>query len=154
MRILPRKYAWLALAVALASFWLPSVPAYATQSVSLGGNQMVVAGEQEFEAGFVLLPRVPIFWESDGSWRLTVSAADPNLGASSDASYVKSLADLSWKLAGTQAWMPLTQDAEEVDSSDKTGSGVIYLDMAVRLNWLKDAPGDYNVNLIITIEPL
>jgi len=149
-----RKSGCFAVAAVFAAFWSASMPVRAAESVSVSGNQIIVAGEQEFEAGFVLIPRIPVFWQSDGPWRLMLSAADANLGTSSDASYVKPIADLSWRLSSTQAWMPLTQDMEEVDSSSKNGSGVVYIDLIVHLNWLKDAPGDYNVNLIFTIEPL
>ena len=38
--------------------------------------------------------------------------------------------------------------------STDTGSGVVYIDVLVLLDWLEDAPGDYRVELVFTLEAL
>ncbi len=128
--------------------------AYADQFVTANRINLGIAGEEEFMAGYVMVPRLPVFWESDVPWRLTVSSFSPDLGLSDDASYIKPLEDLQWKISEEQVWLPLSQDAEEVIWGTETGSGVIYIDVMVQLDWLEDTPGDYHADIILTIEAM
>jgi hypothetical protein len=129
-------------------------PARAEQTVSADRINLGIVGAEEFEAGYIVIPGVPVFWESDVPWRLTLSSIDPDLGVSNDARYAKPLDSLQWRLSDEQAWMPLSQDEEEVTWGAERGSGVIYIDVIVLLDWLTDAPGEYRVDLVFTIEPL
>jgi len=137
-----------------ASLLLISPSANADQVISAGRVNFGVVGEAEFDAGYVLVPSVPVFWESEVPWRMTVRSLNPDLGVSENSRYVKSLSDLRWRLSDGQAWLPLRQDTEEVDWSTQTGSGVIYIDIVILLDWLKDAPGEYRTDVVFTIESL
>lgn len=128
--------------------------AHADQFVTANRVNLGIAGEEGFMAGYILVPRLPVFWESDVPWRLTVSSFSPDLGLSNDASYNKPLEDLQWKISEEQVWQPLSQDAEELIWSSETGSGVIYIDVMVQLDWLRDTPGDYHADIILTIEAI
>ncbi len=130
----------------------PSV--YADPSVDVHDLNLGLVGEDDFLAGHILIPGLPVHWQSDVPWRLLVSSVDPDLGPSDDAAYVKPLDDFLWKLSEDENWTPMSQYPEEVYWSTETGSGVIYVDVAVRLDWLSDAPGDYHADLIFTVEPL
>lgn len=150
---LPGKllFVFLASVVGLAA---RPAPLCADPSVVADDLSFGVVGEDEFMDGYVLLPRIPVFWESDTAWRLTVSAVSPDLGISNDAGYIKPLDDLLWKLSDEEVWLPIRQDAEEVVWSTETGSGVVYVDIMVLLDWLADAPGEYRVDLVFTIGAL
>ena len=111
-------------------------------------------GEEEFQAGYVVVPRLPVFWESDIPWTLSIYSLDADLGISDEADFVKPLDDLLWKPSDTDVWLPLSQDPEEVAWSFDTGSGVVYIDVILQLDWLSDGPGDYQANILFTIEPL
>ena len=83
-----------------------------------------------------------------------MSSVDPDLGISDDARYIKPLDDLRWKLSEEPVWLPVSRDAEEIDWSAETGSGVIYIDVMVLLDWLTDAPGEYHADIVFTIESI
>ena len=134
------------------STWPAGAPA--EQAVTVSDYNAGMISEVDFQAGYHLIPGIPILWESDTAWRLAVSSVDPDLGISNDASYVKPLNDLMWKLADEDIWLPLSREPEEVTWSTETGSGVIYIDVLVLLDWLEDAPGDYRVELVFTLEAL
>lgn len=127
---------------------------HAEQLVSTNQSNLIIVGEEEFMAGYFLIPGLPIFWESDEPWRLTVSSVDPDLGISDDARYIKPLDDLRWKLSEEQVWLPVSRDLEEIDWSTETESGVIYIDVMVLLDWLTDAPGEYHADIVFTIESI
>jgi len=128
--------------------------AYADQSVTAGNMTLGMIGEEEFQAGYVVVPRLPVFWESDIPWTLSIYSLDADLGISDEADFVKPLDDLLWKPSDTDVWLPLSQDPEEVAWSFDTGSGVVYIDVILQLDWLSDGPGDYQANILFTIEPL
>ena len=123
----------------------------ASQIVDTASLNVGVVGEEEFMQGYVLIPRIPIFWESSEPFSLSVSSIDPVLGVSDDASYSKPLEDLQWKLSDEPDWFPLRQELEEMFRSTDTGSGVIYIDVIIELDWLTDAPGEYRTDLVFTI---
>jgi hypothetical protein len=130
----------------------PSV--YAVQNIVVNDMDFGVVGESEFMDGYALLLSQPISWESDVGWRITVYSLDPDLGLSNDGLYTKLLSDLQWKLSSGSLWVPMTQDATEVDWSSDTGTGVVYIDAKVLLDWVNDVPGNYQADLVFTIEPL
>jgi hypothetical protein len=148
-----RKIPLIIAALVILAALLPS-SAYADQSVTAGNLTLGMIGEQEFEAGYVLVPRLPIFWESDIPWTISIYSLDADLGISDEADFVKPLDDLLWKPSDEDVWLPLSQDPEEVAWSMDTGSGVVYIDVILRLDWLTDGPGDYQANILFTIEPL
>ena len=129
-------------------------PARADQNVNAMPINAGLVGEQDFDTGYVVISRVPVFWQSDVPWRLTVTSLDPNLGVSRDAKVTKPLSDLQWRMSDAHAWQPMGQDPEELAWNNNTGSGTVYIDIKVLLNWLKDPPGEYHADLIFTIEPL
>jgi len=147
-----RKIKYLILAVFLLVL-LP-IPVRAEQSISVNDINFGIAGEDDFFNGYILVQSHPIFWSSDTGWRITVHSADPNLGVSDDGTYVKPLSDLLWKLSDEEAWIPMTQDPEEVDWSENGGEGVIYVDFAIQLDWHRDFPGHYEAHLFFFIQDL
>jgi len=140
------------IAIISAAVWTP--PAHAEMSVSSNRVNAGIVGAEEFEAGYVVIPRIPIFWESDVPWHISVGSLDPDLGISSDSRYVKPLDDLRWRLSDGQSWVPMRQESEEIDWSSEPGSGVVYIDIVILLDWLRDAPGEYQADLVFTIESL
>jgi len=126
----------------------------AAQSISVNDFAFGVVGETEFLAGYAILSNQPILWESDVPWRITVRSLDANLGMSNSGEYIKPLSDLEWKLSGESGWTPMTQDDTEVDWSEETGSGAIYIDVRVLLEWAYDEPGTYQADLLFTISAL
>jgi len=152
-RISPRQSIPAFLAAILAfSIW--SAPALADQTVSADRINLGIVGEEEFNNGYVVITKLPVYWESDVPWRLTVSSIDPDMGMSNDTRSVKPLDDLRWKPSDEQVWLPVRQDSEEVAWGADAGSGVIYIDVMVLLDWLTDAPGEYRTSLVFTIEPI
>jgi len=144
----------LVLLVMTAGMMLGSAPAFADQMITAGDLSLGIAGEEEFLAGYVLVPRLPVFWESDTPWTLSVSSLDPDLGVSNDASFVKPLGDLLWRLSDEEVWRPMSQDPQELTWSFEMGAGVIYIDVLVRLDWLSDAPGIYRADIVFSMAPL
>ncbi len=142
------------LIIAIAGFLIGSPAAWATQSIAVDDINLGTVGEREFIEGYAFIPSRAIFWESDTPWRVTVSSLDPDLGISDDGTYVKSLGDLLWKLSDEETWLPMTQENEEIEWGTEMGKGVIYVDFAVLLDWLKDVPGRYCTELVFTIESL
>jgi len=129
-------------------------PALADQIVDAGALNIGTIGEQEFMDGYILIPELPVFWSSDVPWRISVGSMDPDMGLSDDASYSKPLEDLMWKISSEQTWIPLNRDPHEIAWGDETGSGVIYIDVIILLDWLSDAPGEYRTDLVFTITPM
>jgi hypothetical protein len=111
-------------------------------------------GEDEYLRGFAYLPDVPVYWQSDVPWIITVRSLDPDLGASHDGTYVKPLSDLMFRPSGEKNWRRMRQDAEEIASGTETGEGTIYADFRVILKFQNDVPGRYRTTLIFTIEEL
>ena len=150
----------LVLIIAIAGFLIASPAAWAAQSITVDDINLGVVGEEEFFAGYAFIPSRAIFWESDTPWRVTVSSLNPDLGMSDDGTYIKSLGDLHWKLSDEETWLPMTQEDEEIEwgtemgTMGEGGKGVIYVDFAVLLDWLKDVPGQYGTVLVFTIESL
>jgi hypothetical protein len=154
MRMKRFIYSLLLLAISMTSA-LRAMPAHAEQSIQAGDSQTIRVGVDEFEAGVVIIPGIPISWDSAQPCRLTVNAIDSDLGASDDGTRIKPLEDVSWSISkGGRTWHPLTEDPIEIEwSSLNESTGVIYIDLAVKLNWLDDPPGEYHINLIFSIEP-
>jgi hypothetical protein len=142
------------LAAAVAMPWLFVAPVYAEQSVFVNTSGLIEAGEADFEAGYVLISDIPISWQSDVPWRITLSTAEPDFIANNNTGYIKSVADISWRSPDNEVWVPLDQNAQEISWGDETGSGVTYVDLLVSLDWLKDAPGEYHIDFVVSIEPL
>lgn len=148
-----RRILLIAAALAVLAAIYPS-SAYADQSVTAGNLTLGMIGEEEFEAGYVLVPRLPIFWESDSPWTISIYSLDADLGISDEADFVKPLGDLLWKPSDADVWLPLSQNPEEVAWSFDTGSGVVYIDVKLKFDWMSDGPGYYQANILFTIEPL
>ena len=129
-------------------------PAYAGQGVTTYDLAFGEAGEREFQAGQVLRPREPLWWESDVPWRIMVEALDPYLGTSDDGSYVKPLGDLQFKLSEESQWTELRQQPQELKSSTQTGSGTFTVDWRVLLKLTHDRAGRYEATLRFTITAL
>ncbi|MCX6646882.1 MAG: hypothetical protein NTY09_11115 [bacterium] len=123
------------------------------ESIAVNDIVLGIVGETEFEAGYALLQNHPISWEDDVDWSITVRSLDADLGMSDGGLYTKLLSDLQWKLSTESVWIPMTQSDTEVDS-DVAGSGVIYIDIKVLLDWVQDAPGSYQADLEFTIAPV
>lgn len=152
-RNLSRNSLFILTALATMMLMLPS-RALADQVVTAGNLNVGMIGEEDFLAGYVIVPRLPIFWESDTPWTISVCSLTPDLGISDEADYAKPLDDLLWRQSDEQVWVPVSQDPEEVAWSLETGSGVVYIDVLVMLDWLTDAPGMYEGDILFTIEPL
>ncbi len=135
-------------------FLFSAAPAYAEQAVTVSDINLGLVGEEDFANGYVFLPRVPVFWDSDVPWRLTIQSLGADLGAGDDGMTDKSLSDLLWKLSDEENWLPVTQDPEEVEWSMESGTGVVYIDLVVLIDWLYDSPGQYQVDLTFRIEIL
>jgi hypothetical protein len=154
---IPSRCVFHVLFIAIAVLLTPTA-ARADQSITINNLNLGISGEDDFLAGYVLAPSQAIFWESDVPWRITVRSIDPDLGTSDDGSYVKPLGDLLWKVSDEETWTPVTREVEEIEWSggtdDTVGHGVIYLDFVARLDWEKDAPGQYGARLVFTIEAL
>ncbi len=147
----------LVLIIAIAGFLIGSPAAWAAQSITIDDINIGTVGEDEFFAGYAFIPSRAIFWESDTPWRITVRSLDPDLGMSDNGTYIKPLGDLHWKLSDEEIWLPITQENKEIEWGTKTGEGlmgVVYVDFAVLLDWLKDVPGQYGTELVFTIESL
>ncbi|MCK4719679.1 hypothetical protein KAU08_03410 [bacterium] len=149
-----RRHTWIVLIIAMAVFLVFSPAVRAEQSINVADINLGTVGENEFNDGYAFIPSHAIFWESDISWRITISSYDPDLGMSDDGTYIKPLSDLLWKLSDEETWLPVTQEEEELEWGTETGDGVIYVDFAVLLAWMKDVPGQYGTELIFTIESL
>jgi len=128
--------------------------AFAEQTVTVNDINAGLIGEEDFYAGQVLIPRIPVFWTSDEPWRITVRSLEPELFASDDGIHIKSLDDLMWKLSDEEIWVQISQDPEEIDWSMESGSGVVYIDLIVELDWLLDPAGTYRLDLAFNIEAL
>ncbi len=127
-------------------------PVKADPEVTSGNINLGVVGEDEFIAGYVIIPRVPIYWQSDEPWRLTVGSLDSDMGSGDDAAYIKPLENILWRVSDTEDWQPVSVNREEIDWSTDTGSGVVYIDIIVLLDWLTDSPGEYRIDLEFTID--
>src|SRR3972149_4561436 len=101
---------------------ITAAPLYAEQSVFVNEINAGLVGEKEFIDGYVLIPAVPVYWESDVPFRITVSSLEPELGVSDGSSYAKSLHDLQWKITDEETWIPVSQDKEEVAFGAEGGS--------------------------------
>lgn len=132
----------------------PAFPAMADIEVTSGNINIGVVGENEFMAGYVVIPRVPVFWQSTEPWRLTVSSLDPDMGSSDDAMNVKALEDVLWRVSESEDWQSISINCEEVEWSNETGSGVVYIDIMVLLDWLTDSPGEYSIDVEFSIESI
>ena len=133
---------------------LTPIPAFAVQTITVNDIAMGIVGEDEFEAGYALLQNHSVSWESDTGWSITVRSLDADLGLGGGGLYTKLLSDLQWKLSSESVWIPMTQNDTEVDWSIDTGSGVVYIDIRVLLDWVNDEPGSYGADLLFTIAPL
>jgi hypothetical protein len=133
---------------------LTRTPVFAAFAISVNDIVLGIVGENEFEAGCAMLQNHPISWESDGDWSITVRSLDADLGMSDGGLYTKLLSDLQWKLSTESVWIPMTQTDTEVDWGYGIGSGVIYIDIKVLLEWVQDEPGNYQADLVFTIAPL
>ena len=129
-------------------------PAYAAESLSVNDLVFGIVGETDFEAGYTLIQDHPISWGSDVAWSITVHSLDANLGLSDSGFYTKSLGDLQWKLSSESVWIPMTQIDTEVDWSNDTGTGTVYIDSRILLDWVLDVPGAYHADIMFTIAPL
>lgn len=138
----------------LIAGFLTRTPVFAVESITVNDIALGVIGETEFDAGYALLQNHPISWESDVGWSITVRSLDADLGMSDEGPYTKSLSDLQWKLSSESVWIPMTQIDTEVYWSNGTGSGIIYIDIKVLLEWVADEPGSYHADLVFTIAPL
>jgi hypothetical protein len=138
----------------MAGMFLFADPLPAEQMVTANSIDFGIASVEDFDAGYLLALRIPVFWESDVPWQLTIGSNDPDLGTSRDGNNFKPLSELSWKISEDSVWTPMEQDSREFAWGDETGSGVIYIDFKLMLGWLNDAPGEYRANLVFTIAPL
>ncbi|HEX9744223.1 MAG TPA: hypothetical protein VGB30_02245 [bacterium] len=133
---------------------MSAAPIFAEQAVAIADVNFGIAGEQEFLDGYMVFEDVPVYWESDVPWRMTVRSLDLDFGISDDGSYVKPAQDILWRSGDEESWLPVHLDEEEVTYSYEAGSGVLYLDVAVLLDWTKDSPGEYTLELVFSIEPI
>jgi hypothetical protein len=145
---------WLVMILAIASLLLASPVAATELSITVNDINFGIVGEDEFLAGYALVPAHAIFLESDIPWRVTVRSLDPDLGMSDDGMYIKPLGNLLWKLTDEQSWQPMAQEPEEVDWSVDTGEGLVLVDFVVILDWEKDVPGEYEARIVFSIESL
>lgn len=147
------------LACCLLAIWsvlvLP-LPAHAAQAVVVQDINFGVVRKQDFNVGYSWLNRMPVWWESDTAWVITVESLDPNLGGSDDGSYTKSLDDLEFKLhkATGNRWITMLEQPQVLDEGTNTGSGTIYVDWRMLLSWTADRPGLYGTTLLFTISEM
>ena len=108
--------------------------------------QFPVPSMVDFEAGYIETGPLEVVIESRPprrAWDLYLRAADPDLGI-----YGKPLADLLWRVEGSQIWQPLTGDDQPIGSGQ--GDRTLRLYFRIRLDWTTDEPGDYGVGLTFT----
>lgn len=138
--------------VAFTAFLVVSPPASAQQIVSISDISIGPVDAEDFVAGGIYIQAQPVYWESDIPWQITVRAGQSNLGVSDDGTYTKPLSDLYWKLTDDETWNPMTQEENEIEFGWEPGEGVIYIDFALSLDWMRDIAGDYGAEIIFTIQ--
>jgi hypothetical protein len=107
-------------------------------------------GIAEFDLGQADLQLLPLRFSSPVPWRITVEATSNNLGFSDDGSYVKPLTDLQFKLSTDNDWTRLRQIPETL-ATGEAGRDQLFTDWRTLLDWTKDRPGRYRVELLFTI---
>lgn len=140
--------------LALLAILSPPVSATAAQSVVVQDINFGTVDADDFTAGAIALSREPVWWESDTPWRITVESLDPNLGSSFDSGYIKPLGDLQFKFHAFSQWITMQQHPQVLKDCYETGSGTIYADWRIQLDWALDRPGQYGAELLFTISEL
>lgn len=125
--------------------------AAAETMVSIDDIEFDEPDRHDFNAEYIELLHEPLWWESDGAFIIELTALDANLGTSHDGGYVKPLRDLWFKLHDETEWQQLEQYTQTVYAGDGGGSGTLYLDWRVALDWEADRPGDYEATLVFTV---
>jgi hypothetical protein len=144
----------IALTVLIAGLFFYVTPVFADQSLTVGEFHLGIADENDFLSGRKTFNDVPVYWESDVPWQISMSSLDPNLGISDNGQYAKPLSDFLWKPSDKLQWVPLTQYPQEIGWGGETGNGVFYIDIEIVLDLAKDLPGDYRGDILFSISPL
>lgn len=103
--------------------------------------------EPEFDAGWVDHPGMVITVEPRNpnrpDWQLFIRATAPDMGG-----YGKPVSDILYRPEGSSAWTPLSTSPQILAEGFQAGTVTVYF--RLRLDWLLDAPGSYDVPLEIT----
>ena len=123
-------------------------------NVTTGDLEFGVLDEEDMISGYAIVTDHPIFWKSNAPWTISVSSLNPDLGSSDDGSYIKPLGDLQWRLSGSgnDSWTSLSESPDEIKWENDTGTGIVYVDFRLILEWADDVPGDYSAELQFSIE--
>lgn len=134
---------------------LVSMKAEPQQSIELLSESLTVPAitEAQMNQGYIFGTKaIKIRYSSNVPWRITIHTDDSDLGMLGGEA--KPLTDLCWKRSNkpVSQFKAISQTPEIVRQSNKSASNKrINLDLKLLLSWEDDAPGNYAVDIILTI---
>ncbi len=85
-------------------------------------------------------------------WDLCVKASTPNMGPSTDGTYLKPIGDLQVKLSSATNYTSVSDAAYVALATNQKGTKTFTLNVQILLSWALDLPGTYHTDLLITAQ--